>query len=243
MPELMAINRELMADSSSWDSSQQKFTILKTELNRLENTHGYRSFVSAPNLHPDKYTIETGRRLDNYLKGAKAYFAEAYITSTEKKDAIYDQLIEKFGRDQFIALEKKYNNEYLEDLLMNTAHLNMVYRGKDQLIQKKDPVLMRPYSHIGRAHFYAPYKIIGNKEIPTFIFNLIFIWGMTLFLYMTLLDNSLMKLIKFFESPPGRDERRLSTFGRLFDTFRILFNYPKIYLRARKISKVSKKTA
>ncbi len=239
MPELININRELLRDSTSWTRSDQKFRILQAELDRLTRVYGLRPFANYGSITAQRYSRVLGERLDNYLKYAKDYFAGQYLISTAKKDSIYNQLVSEIGRDAFIALEKRHNNEFLEDLLMNTAHLDMVYRGKDQLIQKKDPVLMRPYSHIGRAHFYAPYKILGSWEIPTFIFNLIFLWGMTVFLYVTLLDNTLKKIIKFFESPPGgrNGEQRLSAFGRIYDTLKVLMNYPRVYRRARRMSR------
>lgn len=239
IPELISINRQLLNDTSSWNRSLQSFRILQTEVDRLNRVHGLRPFSNALSITPQRYSIAMGNRLDAYLRNAKNHFAREYVLSTEIKDSIYSQLVASIGRENFIQLEKKYNNEFLEDLLMNTAHLDMVYRGDDQLIQKKDPIMMRPYSHMGRAHFYAPYKIIGSWEISTFVFNLVFIWAMTGFLYVTLLDNSLKKLIKFFESPGGRsDEPRLSAFGRMFDTVRILLNYPKVYRRARRISRL-----
>ncbi len=242
MPELISINRRLLNDSTLWDKSPQSFRILQTEVRRLNEVHQLRPFSNALSITSERYSRAMGTRLDGYLRNAKNHFAREYVLSTQIKDSIYNQLVAEIGRDKFIELEKKYNNEFLEDLLMNTAHLDMVYRGSDQLIQKKDPILMRPYSHMGRAHFYAPYKIIGAWEIPTFIFNLIFIWAMSLFLYVTLLDNSLKKLIKFFESPPvsRNDEQRLSAFGRLFDTVKVLLNYPRVYRRARKMAKLKK---
>ncbi|MEP1093915.1 MAG: ATP-binding cassette domain-containing protein [Cyclobacteriaceae bacterium] len=242
IPELISINRQLMNDSTRWNNSPQSFRILQTELDRLTNVHQLRAFSNAVSISPQRYSTAMGRRLDSYLQNAKSHFAREYILSTEIKDSIYSQLIKDIGRDEFISLERKYNNEFLEDLLMNTAHLDMVYRGEDQLIQKKDPIMMRPYSHMGRAHFYAPYKIIGSREISTFTFNLIFLWAMSAFLYVTLLDNSLKKLIKFFESPPvsKADEQSLSAFGRLFDTVKILLNYPKVYRRARKMARLKK---
>ena len=207
VPELISINRRLLNDTSSWNSSTQNFNILRTELNKLSEVHGLMTFPSVSRIQPKRYSSSIGERVDSYLKSAKTFFAKGYLKATAKKDSIYEGLVNEMGKDTFLALEKKHNNEYLENLLMNTSQLDMVYRGEDQLIQKKDPVLMRPYSHMGRAHFYAPYKIIGNWEIPTFFFNLLFLWAMTFFLYVTLLHNSLEKLIKFFGITSWRKER------------------------------------
>ncbi|MEO1256124.1 MAG: hypothetical protein AAFY41_14740, partial [Bacteroidota bacterium] len=129
-------------------------------------------------------------------------------------------------------------NEFLADLLMNRAHLDMVYRGEDQLIQKKDPVFMRPYSSIGRAHFYAPFKVLLGYEIPTFYFNIAFVWFMSIVLYLALLDNTLKKVIKFFE-PKNKDESRPGVWMRFWDAFKVVLSYPKVYTRAIKIKKVS----
>jgi ABC-type multidrug transport system ATPase subunit len=242
MPELININRELLNDTTSWGRSMQSFRILRTELNRLSDVHLIRAFPNIASVSPERYSISVGNRLNAYLINAKNYFAKQYLSSLAKKDSIYNNLTKTIGKEALINLERQHNNEFLEDLLMNTAHLDMVYRGKDQLIQKKDPIMMRPYSHRGRAHFYAPYKIIGDLEISTFVFNIIFIWAMTAFLYATLIDNTLKKLILFFESPPGgkNDEPRLSSFGRLFDTIRVLLNYPRVFWRARKLAKIKK---
>ncbi len=242
MPELISINRELMQDPTSWQSSEQKFTILRNELERLVNTYGYQRFARRDKLWTDKYTIDTGERLEKHLQSAKNYFSVQYLKSTEKKDSIYAELIHKIGKEAFISLEKHYNNEYLEDLLMNKANFDKVYRGQNQLIQKKDPILMRPYSKIGRAHFYAPYKVLGTTEIPTFIFNLVFIWIMIFILYLTLLNNTLKKVIKFFESPPGKKgEQKLSILQRLSDIIIMFFKYPKILIQAKKLTVIKKK--
>ncbi len=45
---------------------------------------------------------------------------------------------------------------------------------------------MKPGSKYGRAHFFAPYKQIGNLKIGTLIFNVIAIWIMIIFLSVTL---------------------------------------------------------
>jgi hypothetical protein len=77
---------------------------------------------------------------------------------------------------------------------------NKIYDAGDQLIQKADPVFMRPGSKTGRAHFYAPYKQIGNKKIPTLIFNIFVIWFMILSMFVALYYNLLKRFIVFLES-------------------------------------------
>lgn len=237
IPELLNINRELLADSTSWTESSQSLSILRNEVNRLNKIDGIRAFPYLENLATELFTANVGKRLQTYLEMAKNTFAERYKQSLTTRDSIYDDLINKVGKDEFVSMVKKNHNEFLEALLLNKSHLDMVFRGEDQLIQKKDPVLMRPYSHMGRAHFYAPYKILGSWVIPTFYFNVVFIWLMTAVLYLMLLDNSLKKIIAFFAAPQTNDENRPNRLLKIWDTFLILVNYPKVYWRALKIKK------
>lgn len=236
LPELISINKELKRDSTNWGSYNRSFNILRNEVNSLSAIHGLRAFPYTEQLTPDYFSTTISDRLDNYLLYAKEHFADNYLRSQEARDKLYKELVNDLGREGFVELEKKYHNQFLADLLMNRAHLDMVYRGEDQLIQKKDPIFMRPYSKIGRAQFYAPIKVLGDWEIPTFYFNIAFIWFMAVILYLALLDNTLKKIIKFFESR-RKDESRPNAWIRIWDTFLIVISSPRVYRRALKIKK------
>ncbi|MEO9871860.1 ATP-binding cassette domain-containing protein [Ekhidna sp.] len=236
VPEMVSINKEVMRDTSNWESKEQSFRILKNEVKSLSEIHGLRAFSYVDQLNPEYFSRSISDRLHNYLLYARDHFANGYLESQKNRDQLYDSVVSDLGRDGFIILEKKYHNEFLADLLMNRAHLDMVYRGEDQLIQKKDPIFMHPYSAIGRAHFYAPFKVLGNWKVPTFYFNIAFIWFMTIVLYLSLLDNTLKKIIRFFESR-NKDEGRPNSWVRLWDTFQIIISSPRVYKRARKLKK------
>lgn len=238
VPEMISINNEILRDSADWTDKKRSFRILKNEVRSLNEVFGLRAFPYTDQINEKYFSTSISRRLHDYLLYAKDHFAKAYIEAQNKRDKLYEQLVEELGREGFVELEQKYHNEFLADLLMNRAHFDMVYRGEDQLIQKKDPIYMRPYSNIGRAHFYAPMKVLAGYEIPTFYFNICFIWFMTILLYLALLDNSLKKLIKFFESKE-KDESKPSNWVRFWDTFLIIISSPKVYHRARKIKKAT----
>ena len=236
IPEMFSINNSLKYDSTNWENHERDFRILRNELTSLETIHGLRPFPYTDQITTESFSTTISERLGTYLKSSKEHFAEEYLKALNNRDQVYKKLVEKLGKDGFVQLEKKYHNEFLADLLMNRAHFDMVYRGEDQLIQKKDPIFMRPYSNIGRAHFYAPYKIIGEYEISTFHFNIAFIWFMTILLYLALLDNSLKKIITFFATRK-KDENGSSKWKKVLETVRVIFSYPQIYRRALKIKK------
>ena len=104
------------------------------------------------------------------------------------------------GEDQFIKMRGKDYNENLADILLNRLTTSKIYDAGDKFIQKADPVFMRPGSKSGRAHFYAPYKQIGDLKIGTLMFNIIEIWLMIFILFVTLYYNILKRFILFLES-------------------------------------------
>jgi hypothetical protein len=59
---------------------------------------------------------------------------------------------------------------------------------------------MKPTSKYGRAHFYAPYKLVGNFKIDTYWFNLLVLWLEVAGLYIALYFNLLSKLINSLEN-------------------------------------------
>ena len=48
-----------------------------------------------------------------------------------------------------------------------------------------------------KVHFYAPTKNFGNKKIEAFTFNVLVIWLMTAFLYVTLIFDGFGKILSF----------------------------------------------
>ncbi len=235
IPELQSINRQLLKDSTSWFRSENQIKILRNEINSLHKIHGFRPFQYIEQLNTKYYNRSIGERVDNHLQQARQLFADRYLKAQSKRDSVYKFIVNSLGKEEFTKLERQYHNEFLANLLTNRTQFDMVYRGEGQLIQKKDPIFMRPYSTLGRAHFYAPYKVVGSLQIPTFIFNTCFLWFMSIVLYLALLDNSLKKVIKFFESPRG-DENNPTTWAKFIDTIGVIINTP---FRFRKRNKSS----
>jgi hypothetical protein len=75
-----------------------------------------------------------------------------------------------------------------------------IYDTGKKIIQKADPVFMAPGSKFGRAHFFAPFKLLGNLKISTLIFNMAAIWIMIAGLFITLYYNVLKRFIMWLES-------------------------------------------
>jgi energy-coupling factor transporter ATP-binding protein EcfA2 len=119
---------------------------------------------------------------------------------TFTRDSLYKLLETKIGEDQFVALRAANYNENLANYVLNRLATNKIYDADDRLIQKADPIFMPPGSKFGRAHFFAPYKQIGNLKIETLLFNMMAVWFMIGLLFVTLYYNLLKRFIRFLES-------------------------------------------
>jgi hypothetical protein len=97
-----------------------------------------------------------------------------------------------------VRLRETTYNEELADLVLNRTVQKKVYDTPDRIIQKSDPVLMEPVSRNGRAHVYAPYKIVGKLRINTLWFNLLYVWWMNLTFFITLYYDLLRRLLNLF---------------------------------------------
>jgi hypothetical protein len=119
---------------------------------------------------------------------------------TQKRDSLYNQISGELGEEGFVRLRERNYNESLNNILLNRMSTNKIYDSPERLIQKSDPVFMKPGSKYGRAHFFAPYKLLGNVKMGTLLFNVIAIWMMVFILFITLYYNVLKRFVGFLES-------------------------------------------
>lgn len=198
LPALESMTKQILRDSSNYGAYQEDFDLMVREYNFLQSKFDTRPFAFVTALNPDGFNQSIGRRFLSYLENQKDHFQEVYKEAVHDKDSIYESLVKQYGRDGFYEIKRGHFNESVADLVENRSEFNKILRAEDQLIQKKDPIFLDPYTRIGRAHFYAPVKIVGSWRIDTLIFNLIMLWLMVGILYLTLLDDTLKKIVAFF---------------------------------------------
>ena len=88
-----------------------------------------------------------------------------------KRDSLYKQITEKMGEDEFIKMRGKDYNENLANLYLTGLQQVKYMMLMTGLFKKLIRFLCLPDQNIGRAHFFAPYKQIGNLKIGTLLFN------------------------------------------------------------------------
>lgn len=134
-----------------------------------------------------------------YLDSLSRTFRLMSRSLSGERNTLYKQIESVIGADEFIRLRNNHYNEALAEIVLNRMSSNKIYDAGDRFIQKADPVYMYPGSKLGRAHFFAPFKQIGSLRISTLLFNIIIIWIMIMFLFVSLYYNLLKKFISVLE--------------------------------------------
>jgi len=161
------------------------------EMNPFQYTHllNYNDFNESTMERAFQYLV----RLDNLLSEQKE-------SANERKEEKYQQMINELGQDGFVNFKQTYYNKKLADIVLNRSEIHKVYQTNQRLVQKKDPIFMKPTSNVGRAHFYAPVKIVNNVKIDTLWYNILMMWLLSGILYLTLYLDIIRKGIEYLKS-------------------------------------------
>lgn len=157
-----------------------------------------RSWISSMNY--SGFNDFTGDQAKKFIDSISVLLRTRNRIISERKDSLLKAIENKIGVTDFQKIKEKNYNESLANMVLNRLNTNKIYESDNKLIQKADPVFMKPGSKYGRAHFYAPYKMLGNIKIDTLLFNVLAIWIMTIILFVTLYLNALKRFIEFLET-------------------------------------------
>ncbi|MFW5701304.1 MAG: ATP-binding cassette domain-containing protein, partial [Cyclobacteriaceae bacterium] len=201
VPELHSIlencRRDILINKNK-NEGQHNLDIIKEQLDLLSKKINVVDFSIDPMaLSIDNFTSETYHKIKNDLLWIKNYYNNKLQESYAIKDRRITHLDEKMKNMPLYMVKENHYNSQLAELLLNKREINKIQLKKNTLIRKFEPIYHYPQSNYGRAHFYAPVKIIGGKEIDTFIFNIMVIWLFSIILYFTLLKDVLRKMITF----------------------------------------------
>lgn len=153
----------------------------------------------SKDLRPENYSKIRGGVIDAYLEDYKKYYQQIYnknVDTIEKKMAYLESHGTNINEDK-----NKYYNESLADLVKNINVKQRLLEYDGKLIQQINPIFQDPKpSHIAdyRGAFFLPVKNLFGLTISTFWFNMLVIWAMAWFFYVSLYFEWLRKLVEAF---------------------------------------------
>ena len=144
------------------------------------------------------FTPEMNASLETYLEGYKKFYQGAYntIVSVREKKMYDDEHKNGYNLN---VLKNLYYNDDLADLVKNVKEKNRIVEYNGRLIQQINPVFVDPQPSGPldyRAHFFAPRKNLFGSLVETYSFNLLVIWLMAAFFYVTLYFEVFRKLVE-----------------------------------------------
>ncbi|MCU0460936.1 MAG: ATP-binding cassette domain-containing protein [Bacteroidales bacterium] len=175
--------------------SENNFVKLNYHLKDLSEKTGIKTGPWMKELNYSSFSDVTGDNAKTYLDSVRTWLRKETRIWTARRDSVYEVKTSQTGEGKFLRLRESDYNDRLADYVLNRLATSKIYESNRRLIQKADPIFMPPGSKYGRAHFYAPYKLLGNLKIGTLIFNATIIWLMTMGLFVTLYYNVLKRFI------------------------------------------------
>ena len=175
-------------------------TIISNELEQIPQNSNYPPFEYIHLLNYNDFSEDVMEDAYGYLYYIDMNLREEAKNANDRKDAKYQEITNEIGRQEFVEFKQKHYNKKLADIVLNRNEINKIYQTNTRLIQKKDPIYMEPTSRIGRAHFYAPVKIINQIKISTLWYNIIIMWLGVGLLFLTLFGDFLRKSLKYLQS-------------------------------------------
>ena len=186
---------------------KESLLVLRNEIKReseflSSDAEGANCNECVENLYLDKYSEKVHQEVSRYFNLIlKPHYKGVVDKNRKLVDKKKNKIIDKFGKEVFIAELNDNSNESLEQFVTNKIELDKLIVSDGYIIQKSDPIYLDPYdkSFFG-AHFYAPQKRFFGSYIDTFWANVMVIWLMVILLTATLYYDIFKKLLDRVEN-------------------------------------------
>ena len=187
-------------DNSKHDYLRSQLQLIGNEVKTLANFLSISGFDKIDSLKLGLFNTSLSKELTNYLKHCRTISSKLLSRAQDDKDIAIQKLQIKLGSHEKMLTfkEENYNNS-LADQVLNKNEQDKIIESNGRLVRKFEPVFSFPESKVGRGHFYAPVKFLGNYSISTYWFNLMVLWLMSLCLYVLLFTNMLGRIVNYLQ--------------------------------------------
>ncbi|NOY36132.1 MAG: ATP-binding cassette domain-containing protein [Chlorobi bacterium] len=175
--------------------------ILRNEILKENLLNPVIRFDAVSQLEDQTFSGGTALMISDYLDRLREYYNNELLTANRNKQKTILFMLQT-NPQLFKRLRNNYYNEHLADIVQKVYERNRMLVYENRIIQKYHPIYKDPESGhwFGlRAHFYAPVKKIGHKQIDTYVYNISVVWIMILLAYVILYFDLLARVINLSE--------------------------------------------
>jgi len=184
-------------DAGTVEEHRDALEVLKNEVMR-EQQHLEEYSFTAEAFEAAHFSGEFEGRLRNFLEDLNQHYLGIYSKANREKQVHINKLLERDRRGYFQALNR-HHNEAVSDHVKKIYEKNQVVEANGHLYQQIDPIFKDPRQTgpVGiRSHFFAPRKPFFGTYVDTYVFNIAFIWFLTLLGYGILYFDLVGRLVK-----------------------------------------------
>lgn len=214
VPEMKKqVNILVKSDGITSPTTERAKVILTNEIQKEEKKWNYKDPKTGKmnslscegcieTLHTEKQ--EQPQDFDNLKRFIDIIRLQSTQNVNRANDSI-QKIISELGTENYRALQLKYSNESLQNLLRNKAESNKLIIDESEIHQNSDPIYHTP-EDVGffSSHFYAPKKKLFGKSRDTYWVNLALIWLISLITYIALYFDWLKGIISFGKNQSSR---------------------------------------
>jgi ABC-type multidrug transport system ATPase subunit len=204
LPELRAIESEciyLAQERKNAMKLWQNLQIIKKEIKKISFDLNWEVPGFVDSLHTSIFDMQKKTHTDSFIDTAEKKYTLLYDYAIAQRDYKYQILVKELGgEDKFNRFKQNYYNKPLSSVVTSDKEFKEFEKQNNELIPIKNAIFRDPISRNGRAHFYAPVKIVGRVVMDTFWFNLGIIWLYSSILFLFLYFDILRRVIAYFET-------------------------------------------
>lgn len=199
LPELRSLADYLFINDSSPDRDRvaaRNLRVLRHEVAELERLHGLSSGLKPGDFGPTVYNRPTHKKLKAFLTRVEKALREQRTAAFELRAAVQEKRLRELGRNGLEALKERTFNKNIDQVARNSLGLETLRVADDRLIQLSVPICKQADSPWGATQFLAGWKNLAGWRLPTFRYNLAFLWLLSILLYAALYLKLLPRLLR-----------------------------------------------
>lgn len=210
IPELESKLSFLLSKPEQWRNENNQEVVAAMNLVREEIKNelvliGADKFAEVDQVAVGTFDSLIHRKTVNFLSTLKRYYTQKKDRTQVQKEALVESLTDTPERSEaFERLKLAYENQVVSDAVKNLSTPDRIVEYENRFYQRIYPIFQdehRP-KHFAdfSASLYQPTKYFGGTAHDTFVFNVLVIWSMTIFLFVTLYFDLLHRLILRIEN-------------------------------------------
>lgn len=166
--------------------SAPRLSIFYKELKEINSRYpDIFQFEFLEELNKKEIKAEILSELEDYMRYIQIQLYEKLNETIALRNQLRDNLKDSIGPENYQALmNNNFNNPLFTFVSARKPGKNFTESG-GEIIQTDDPIYRLPDNNFGRAHFFAPQKLMNGYYYDTTYFNLFVLW-LEIFLLYTL---------------------------------------------------------